>query len=40
MALIRAAVLDNWANLNVARDNLGELLRRLIRANTDLPCPC
>src|SRR6266481_8073141 len=37
MPLIHAAVLDNWANLNVARDNLGELLRRLIHAHIDLP---
>jgi hypothetical protein len=35
--LIHAAVLDNWANTNVARDNVGELLRRLIHANTNLP---
>ena len=37
MALIHAALLDNWANLNVARDKLGELLRRLIHANIPLP---
>src|SRR5258706_15259837 len=37
MALIHAALLDNWANLNVARDKLGELLRRLIHANIALP---
>src|SRR5262245_42932073 len=38
MALIHTEDLANWADLNVTRDNLGELLRRLIHANTDLPC--
>jgi len=38
MGLIHAALLGDWANLNAARDNLGELLRKLIHANTDLPC--
>lgn len=37
MPLIHAALLDNWANLNVARDKLGELLRRLVHANIALP---
>ncbi len=37
MALIHASLLDNWANLNLSRDKLGELLRRLIHANISLP---
>jgi len=36
MALIHAAVLENWANTNVARDTLGELLRKLIHAHINL----
>jgi hypothetical protein len=36
MALIHADDLDSWARLNVARDKLGELLRRLIHANIPL----
>jgi hypothetical protein len=37
MALIHADDLDYWARFNVARDKLGELLRRLIHANIALP---
>jgi hypothetical protein len=36
MALIHAVTLDTWANMNIARDTLGELLRKLILSNTDL----
>lgn len=37
MALIHAVSLDAWANTNIARDALGELLRRLIHTNVELP---
>jgi hypothetical protein len=37
MGLIHAVLLDRWASTNIARDTLGELLRRLIYANVGLP---
>ena len=37
MPLIHATDLDTWANTNIARDSLGELLRRLIHASVQLP---
>ncbi len=36
MALIHAVALDTWANTNMARDTLGELLRKLILSNIEL----
>jgi len=36
MPLIHAASLESWANLNAARDTLGELLRKLIYSNLGL----
>lgn len=37
MSLIRAIHLKQWANTNIARDKLGELLRKLIRSSIPKP---
>lgn len=38
MPLIHAVDLNTWANTNVARDTLGELLRKLIHEHIELTC--